>query len=103
MRPPWECHRQLLAVVSLLCVALLILPVPFALAVAVDPTWIPGLYDNGDYDEVVDTLLSAEVIPASLKAVARPVKAHDPVPTGVERECVTYSFDVAPSRAPPLT
>ena len=94
---------RFLPLVSALFVALLILPIPLVLAVPVDPTWIPGLYDNGDHDEVVDTLLSAEAVPVSLRLVAGSIRADGPVLIAVERESITCSFGVVTQRAPPLS
>jgi len=97
-------HRyRFLLLVSALFVALLILPIPLVAAVPVDPTWIPGLYDNGDHDEVVDPLLSAAAIPVSLRLVAGPTRADGPVLIAVERARVICSLGVVTPRAPPLS
>ena len=40
-------------------VALLVGLVPLAYASPPDETWLPGLYDNADYDDVVIALTSA--------------------------------------------
>src|SRR5262249_22207108 len=103
MRPPWERGRHLVPVASLVFIAILILPVPLVLAVPVDPTWIPGLYDDGDYDEVVDTLLSAEAVPILPSSVACPITAGRPVAMAVDRGSITASFDVVTVRGPPST
>ena len=50
----------------LLLVALVLLPVatlaPLAEASPPDPTWIGGLYDNGDHDDVILAITSAAAI-----------------------------------------
>ena len=46
---------------------------PLASASAPDPSWIPGIYDGGDFDEVVVALMSAVTIfEAALFPLARP-------------------------------
>src|SRR5262245_16010163 len=42
--------------VLLLLVALRIVVAPLAEASPADPTWIPGIYDDGDFDDIVDQL-----------------------------------------------
>ena len=87
---------------SALFLVLLAAVVPLALALPVDPTWIPGLYDNGDYDEVVDALLTADAVAVQLLAAPSPLASAPLELIGVERASITSPIDRATSRAPPL-
>jgi hypothetical protein len=93
-------HRCLL--VALLASALTVL-LPLAHAAPPDPTWTGGLYDDGDYDDVVLAVTSAagvaEVGPLTL--VAPP-----PVPVGVvvpaaPGDPVVVPLSASQIRAPP--
>jgi len=76
---------------SLLIVALtatLFALVPLAAASPVDPTWIAGLYDNGDHDDIVLAITDASGLPAihglndwPKESSRRPVAAPQSTPT----------------------
>ena len=85
-----------------LVIGLLVAAVPLALAVPTDPTWTPGLYDNGDYDEVVDALLATDAVPVAFSHGNSAIEATLLAPTDVEQTSVNRPRDVTPSRAPPL-
>jgi hypothetical protein len=53
------------ACVSLLVVVLLSL-VPLADASPVDPTWVPGLWDNGDGDDIVLLIMGTDAPPVPI-------------------------------------
>jgi hypothetical protein len=44
--------------VALLVLGVLVALVPLAHASPPDPTWIPGIYDDGDFDDVVLIIVS---------------------------------------------
>src|SRR4029077_11164877 len=50
------CGVGLPAVLPLLLLSSLVVIVPLAYAGPPDPTWIPGIYDNADYDDVVGSV-----------------------------------------------
>jgi hypothetical protein len=76
---------------------------PLAYASPPDPAWIRGIYDDADYDDVVDLVTSAAAATAPVLLVdlrqipslvgPAPQLADDPVPT--------YSLSSLQSRAPP--
>lgn len=76
---------------------------PLAHAEPPDQTWLGGLYDNGDYDDIVLLVLSTVVAIESfslcdggrLPAVVVPPTPHDERPTHVRRLS-------APPRGPPV-
>jgi hypothetical protein len=47
------CGAGLLAALPLMLLSGLVVIIPLAYAGPPDPTWIPGIYDNADYDDVV--------------------------------------------------
>jgi hypothetical protein len=68
-----------------------------------DPTWIGGLYDGADYDDVVLEVIGAVAVPAAapLQLVAPAVTRQDE--TAVGREAPTKrSLVTRLDRAPPL-
>jgi hypothetical protein len=58
----------------LVLVALMLTLTGVAYASPPDPTWIPGLYDDDDFDNVVDFITSSSGV-----AVARVITDHCPV------------------------
>jgi hypothetical protein len=88
---------------------LLLLPVggltPLAYASPPDPSWIRGIYDDADYDDVVNLITSAAAATAPVLLVdlqqippivgPAPQHADDPVPT--------LPFSPLQSRAPPAS
>ena len=87
-----------------LLVVLVLTLTPLAHAEPPDQTWLGGLYDNGDYDDVVLLVLSTVVAIESfslrdggrLPAVVASPSPHDERPSHVRR------LSSAPPRAPPV-
>jgi len=83
---------------------LVLMLTPLAHAGPPDQTWLGGLYDNGDYDDVVLLVLSNVVAIESfslrdggrLPAVGASPSLHDERPSQVPRP------SSAPPRAPPV-
>jgi hypothetical protein len=89
----------------ILLVGLIVALTPMAYASPPDPSWIRGVYDGADFDDVVILLGSGVgvVDPFPLAAMAaRPVKRGRIVPA--DAFCVA-TLDLAPdrSRAPPTS
>jgi len=90
----------------LLVVLLLLAPVAlpgFAHASPPDPTWIHGIYDDGDGDDVVSRIASGTgpapaTAPTDLPFIARLVARLTPTP---ERMPLGLWASAAPPRAPP--
>jgi len=90
---------------SAMVLALLIItPVTLAHASPPDPTWVPGVYDQADFDDVVDLLTSA--LEATVSAAAPESGASlalapklCPAMVACPVSAPTYS---APPRAPPI-
>jgi hypothetical protein len=49
-------RQPLLMVIALILMATFIAMIPFTDASAIDPTWLTGIYDDADYDEIVRLL-----------------------------------------------
>ena len=90
--------------VSWLLVGLMVVLAPMAWASPVDPSWIKGIYDGGDFDDVVTYLTSGTVaIPALPVIELLPVLAFlpaDSVPD--ERIGASTPLSSNSPRAPPL-
>ena len=92
------CHTGsvlLLAIVVVVVVAL-------AAASPTDPTWIGGIYDNGDYDDAILALLAIEGLtcePVIALAAAEAVQAFLAIPLPA---APSYPVEVGHSRSPPL-
>jgi hypothetical protein len=94
--------RSVLPLLLLLGVSAL---TPLAYASPPDPSWIRGIYDGADYDDVVDMITSAAAATAPVLVVdvrlipplagLAPQRAEDPVPT--------LPFSPLQSRAPPAS
>lgn len=91
------------ASISLLLAFILIGLTPLAQVIPVDPTWVAGLWDNGDFDDVVllicDMAGDLPVSPTGLLAtreVVATVESREP--TKPPQHAVTN----ARTRAPPL-
>jgi hypothetical protein len=90
----------------LLVALLLLAPVALAdlaLASPPDPTWIPGLYDDADGDDVVSLVASGTgqtppAAPTILPFVARPIARLTPTPERLPRGLWASA---ARPRAPP--
>jgi hypothetical protein len=99
------CSAQLLPEV-LLAVATLIVPallLVLAYASPPDPAWIPGVYDDADFDDVIVQVTSATGhVPFDLPLDARPasVSAED-VPATIDEIFVSLESFSSPPRAPP--
>jgi len=49
-------HQPFLMVIALFLMATFVAMIPFTCASAIDPTWLNGIYDDADYDEIVRLL-----------------------------------------------
>jgi hypothetical protein len=95
--------RGLLVAVALLLLIPLGALTALAYASPPDPSWIRGIYDGADYDDVVDTITSAaeatapvllvDLRPVASLVAAAPQFAENPVPS--------FPFSPLQSRAPP--
>lgn len=78
---------------------------PLAQAIPPDPTWIPGIYDDADYDDVVCLVTSGdgsvETGGAAQTLLALPAAGRTPV-TENDRAPGSPSFS-SHSRAPPTS
>ena len=77
--------------------------VPLAHASPIDPTWLPGIYDEGDHDDVVLTLISASGLPhgAALQADRFLIVVAALWLVGTTSP-PAHEFAPAPARAPPI-
>jgi len=88
-----------------LLLVLLIGLTPLAYASPPDQTWLAGLYDNADYDDVVLAVTSAvgaaDATPAPdlghVASVIQTLRPSEPAPPAEAGFCSPYRF-----RAPPL-
>ena len=89
----------------LLLLACLISLTPLAEARPPDPTWIPGIYDNADYDDVVRLLTSGSgAIETVAFAKARPLLPVAGWVSALESDWPLSSPGFSsPSRAPPAS
>jgi hypothetical protein len=82
---------------------MLLVLTPLALASPVDPTWIPGLWDDADFDDVILFLtsdlhlLDTSDRPAAGASGLVPVPVLDP-PAAV---VIGQVYEPGPARAPP--
>src|SRR5262247_3465493 len=88
-----------------LLVTLLVILMPMAWAIPIDPSWIKGVYDGGDFDDVVSYLtsgtLEVPVLPAadlSPVFVSAPTEALADQQTGATPLLASHE-----PRAPPLS
>ena len=96
MRRPWRDW-----VILPLAVAVLLAPM-LAAANVPDPTWIPGMYDGGDADEILalvwdETPAIAAIVPALFEPQAVVIEPASPVAPAAPTVA-----RAAASRAPPL-
>ena len=89
---------------AMLLVLLILAPITLAYASPPDPTWLAGVYDQADFDDVVDLLTSAlEATNSTVAPEAGPGLALAPklCPAAVAwpRSAPAYA---APLRAPPI-
>jgi hypothetical protein len=93
---------RLLVLVALVLMGPLVALTPLAYASPLDPSWIQGIYDGADYDDVVSLITSeAGDVTPSLLPVLRPSPAGAGIPRHA-RTCVpTATVSTLQSRAPP--
>ena len=88
--------------IAMLFVAGLVAMVPLAHASPPDPTWIAGLYDDGDHDTAVTALSDACGLPANEAAAISPATlATTRVTIGIPARSHTRSPLGPVDRAPP--
>jgi|SRR5215469_12968337 len=98
--------RRIDSPLLLLTVAIVALPavlIALAYASPPDPSWIKGIYDDGDFDNVVVLITSATAHPApSVPADAQPIRVSAERLAHVT-EAISAAFRVSNShpRAPP--
>src|SRR5262249_16262763 len=94
---------SLLLIILLLIAPALILC--FAYASPPDPSWIPGVYDDADYDDVVTLITSASPDTApGLPADPRPAAlTAERVPAPIESTALAPAGLASHPRAPPLS
>jgi len=95
--------KRTIGVASLL-VSLLVVLTPMARASPIDPSWIKGIYDDGDFDDVVSYLTSGTVaIPALPVHDLLLILLFAPVdPLLNQGRGASPSSSPPPPRAPPL-
>jgi len=88
-----------------LLVTLMVILMPMAWAIPIDPSWIKGVYDGGDFDDVVSYLTSGTLeVPVIPAADLSPVFASAPT-EGVADQPIGAAPLLASHepRAPPLS
>jgi hypothetical protein len=66
-----------------------------------DPTWIPGIYDAADFDDVILTLLSIDGVTIPTPVTQGPIGAWRVPPSPIVSLDPSSSLDPPPSRSPP--
>jgi hypothetical protein len=68
-----------------------------------DPTWIPGVYDDADFDDVVGLVTSAEALATTASIADLPLVTPRTSPPAPLRESTILRFPTATlhARAPP--
>jgi hypothetical protein len=94
--------RVALALLLLLAVGGL---TPLAYASPPDPSWIRGIYDDADYDDVVNLITSAAAAtaPVLLVDLQQIPSIVGPAPQVTEDPVQTLPFSPLQSRAPPAS
>ena len=96
---------RLLPEILLASVTLVVPVILLALAYASppDPAWIPGMYDDGDFDDVIVRVTSASGhVPVDLPLDARPIRVSmEDVPPLINEVFVSLSPFASSPRAPP--
>jgi hypothetical protein len=102
MGGPMKLGVRVLAVLLLSAVATL---ATLAYATPPDPTWIAGVWDDGDHDDVIARITSdVGAIEPQLASRARPVHAVvDDLPQTDERPGHSQARSSPPPRAPPVS
>jgi hypothetical protein len=85
-----------------LLAALIISVVCLAHASPPDPTWIPGIYDTGDLDDAILTVLSIDAATITTPLASGPIGAWRVLPSPLGSLDPLPSFDLPPSRSPPF-
>jgi hypothetical protein len=100
-RARWAIGKN--SVIALLLVMALLALQPLAQATPPDPTWIPGLWDDADYDDVVLVVTGAVVVAESFFAdpVGPIVSCLCPVASGRCKIVAAGPLESSCSRAPP--
>jgi hypothetical protein len=85
--------------------ALHVVLAPLAYATAVDPLWIPGIYDGADHDDVLGVLLddSPAVGPGGRVVDAEAPRSKRLVTTGPTSPLATSGFCANHLRSPPTS
>ena len=94
-------RRTVSSALALLVLGVLAGLVPLAHARPPDPTWIAGVYDDADLDDVLIATLSADVTSPTTPAVRAPVACGHRLfrPHPVVRD---HRPRLTPNRSPPL-
>src|SRR2546426_10049646 len=75
-----------LPALPLVLLAILVVIIPLAYASPTDPTWVAGIYDAADYDEVLDVLTDSKAVrDFSSTAAVQPTVAVQPLSAVVAR------------------
>ena len=98
--PPRSMRRALSPFLPII-VAMILLPA-VAFARPPDPSWIAGIYDGADGDDIVSLVYDTAVAHAAQRSHITPLPrlakvALENIPCGVPRDCFTHG-----SRAPPV-
>ncbi len=88
-----------------LLVTLMVILLPMASAIPIDPDWIKGVYDDGDFDDVVSYLTSGTFeVPVLSAADLSPVFTSAPTEALADQPIsATPLLASHESRAPPLS
>jgi len=82
--------------------ALIVSVVCLAHASPPDPTWIPGIYDTGDFDDVIGIVLSIDGATITIPLALDPMGTWRVLPSPLVSLVPLPSFDLPPSRSPPF-
>jgi hypothetical protein len=93
--------RRWLAAVALLLIGSLSALTPLAQAIPQDPTWIAGIYDGADYDDVALLITTAGGIAPSVSPQVFPGVAVEAMPAQAGGLVSTAPPSPLQSRAPP--
>jgi hypothetical protein len=67
-----------------------------------DPTWIPGIYDAGDFDDAILALLSIDGAMITTPLAQRPMGTWRVLPSPIVSLDPSSSLGLPPSRSPPF-
>jgi hypothetical protein len=96
-----SCRACLIGLISVVFVSIPTL----AHASPPDPTWIPGIYDDADFDDVVGLVTSAKALVEPMDAAALHLASPAPSLEGSPREAAPKRLSTATlhARAPPAS